>query len=149
MENNARKSQELDVRMETQGLQLSQLAYSNSNNNTSNDPKSLPGESVALLNNLSSQQTPNAWQPPSNKDQNLGLLSSSYVKKELSEFFTEQQHRQNISKMHGLHSGGANQGTIKDELSRGVPASRSMAPTTSTGFNVTLLPFLEWVNYKL
>ncbi|XLT13774.1 hypothetical protein HN51_059464 [Arachis hypogaea] len=176
MENNARKSQELDVRMETQGsrkmisshtgaISSSSIyipsAYGSSGGNykpfsgpTSSIASSIRpppydtypdhlggttqgfiGESVALLNNLSSQQTPNAWQPPSNKDQNLGLLSSSYVKKELSEFFTEQQHRQNISKMHGLHSGGANQGTIKDELSRGVPASRSMAPTTSTGFN--------------
>ncbi|XLS75444.1 hypothetical protein HN51_032309 [Arachis hypogaea] len=158
MENNARKSQELDATMETQGLQPSQLSSSNSitvsqeaerssvhvyrlnkqpppheshmsqiphqitgpnhlggatqgfigmpkleQQNSLNDPKRLPGGSVALLNNPASQQTSNAWQPPSNKDQNSGFLSSgSYVKKEPSEIPTEQQHRQNISKIHGL-----------------------------------------------
>ncbi|MED6224809.1 hypothetical protein PIB30_087707 [Stylosanthes scabra] len=193
MENNARKFQEWDVRMDTQGLQPSQLPSSNSNTvsqeaerssihihglnkqpqahhlhfpsaygssgggatqgfigmpkleqqNTFNDPKRLPGGSVALLNNLASQQTPNAWQPPSNKDQNSGFLSSgSYVKKEPSpsDMPTEQQHRQNISTMHGLPSSNsaqieqanANQGMVKDEFTRGVPASTSMAPTTST-----------------
>ncbi|QHO16620.1 Transcription initiation factor TFIID subunit 4b [Arachis hypogaea] len=168
MENNARKSQELDATMETQGLQPSQLSSSNSitvsqeaerssvhvyrlnkqsqpqwwcqiphqitgpnhlggatqgfigmpkleQQNSLNDPKRLPGGSVALLNNPASQQTSNAWQPPSNKDQNSGFLSSgSYVKKEPSEIPTEQQHRQNISKIHGL-------------------LSTRMAPTTSTG----------------
>ncbi|RYQ84995.1 hypothetical protein Ahy_B10g104491 isoform F [Arachis hypogaea] len=230
MENNARKSQELDARMETQDLQPSQLSSSNSitvsqeaerlsvhvhglnkqpqpqhlhfpsaygssggnyrpfsgpasssassirppphvshmsqiphqstgpnhlggathgfigmpkleQQNSLNDPKSLPGGSVALLNNSASQQTPNAWQPPSNKDQNSGFLSSgSYVKKEPSDMPTEQQHRQNISKIHGLPSANfaqieqasANQGTMKDEFSRGLPVSTSMAPT-STG----------------
>ncbi|MED6113208.1 hypothetical protein PIB30_068734 [Stylosanthes scabra] len=229
MENNARKSQELDARMETQGLQPSQLPSSNSNTvsqeaerssvhihglnkqpqhlhfpsaygssggnykpfsgptsssasatrpppheshmtqiphqstgpnhlggatqsfigmqkleqqNTFNDPKRLSGGSVALLNNSASQQTPNAWQPPSNKDQSSGFLSSGpYVKKEPCDMPSEQQHRQNISKMHGLPSANsaqieqanANQGMVKDEFSRGVPASSSMAPTTSTG----------------
>ncbi|XP_052119386.1 transcription initiation factor TFIID subunit 4b isoform X2 [Arachis duranensis] len=233
MENNARKSQELDARMETQGLQPSQLSSSNSisvsqeaerssvhvhglnkqpqpqpqhlhfpsaygssggnyrpfsgpasssassirpppheshmsqiphqstgpnhlggatqgfigmpkleQQNSLNDPKRLPGGSVALLNNPASQQTPNAWQPPSNKDQSSGFLSSgSYVKKEPSDMPTEQQHRQNISKIHGLPSANsaqieqasANQGTVKDEFSRGLPVSTSMAPTTSTG----------------
>ncbi|QHO16623.1 hypothetical protein HN51_032313 [Arachis hypogaea] len=231
MENNARKSQELDARMETQGLQLSQLSSSNSitvsqeaqrssvhvhglnkqpqpqhlhfpsaygssggtyrpfsgpasssassirpppheshmsqiphqstglnhlggatqgfigmpkleQQNSLNDPKRLPGGSVALLNNPASQQTPNASQPPSNKDQNSGFLSSgSYVKKEPSDMPTEHQHRQNISKIHGLPSANsaqieqasANQGTVKDEFSRGLPVSTSMAPTISTG----------------
>ena len=110
--------------------------------NSFNDPKRLPGGSVALINNTASQQTPNAWQPSSNKDQTSGLLSSvSYVKKEPGDLSTEQQHRQNLSKLHGLPSansaqieqGSANQGTVKDEFSRGLPASTSIPPTTSTG----------------
>ncbi|XLR04590.1 hypothetical protein S83_070788 [Arachis hypogaea] len=200
MENNARKSQELDATMETQGLQPSQLSSSNSitvsqeaerssihihglnkqpqpqpqhlhfpsaygscggnyrpfsgqassllhlsdhhheshmsqiphqstgpnhlgwatqgfigmpkleQQNSLNDPKRLSGGSVALLNNPAFQQTPNAWQPPSNKDQNPGFLSSgSYVKKEPSDIPTEQQHRQNISKIHGLPSANSAQ----------------------------------------
>ena len=87
-----------------------------------------------------SQQTKNAWQPSTNKEQNLGLMSSvSYVKKEPSDLSTEQQNRHSLSKLHGyspvnsaqLEQGGASQGTVKDEFSRG-QAPPSMPPT-STG----------------
>ncbi|XP_061355678.1 transcription initiation factor TFIID subunit 4b-like [Gastrolobium bilobum] len=110
--------------------------------NSFNDPKRLPGGSMSTaVNNTASQHT--SWQPSTNKEQNLGLLSSvSYVKKEPGDLSTEQQHRHNLSKLHGLPSvnaaqieqGSANQGTVKDEFSRGLPASTSMPPTTSTSF---------------
>ncbi|KAL2574749.1 hypothetical protein AAZV13_17G205800 [Glycine max] len=110
--------------------------------NSFNDPKRLPGGSVSpAVNNTVSQQTKNAWQPSTNKEQNLGLLSSvSYVKKEPSDLSTEQQNRHNLSKLHGyssvnsaqLEQGGASQGTVKDEFSRGLPAPPSKPPT-STG----------------
>ncbi|CAJ1972748.1 unnamed protein product [Sphenostylis stenocarpa] len=111
--------------------------------NSFNDPKRLPGGSVSpAVNNTASQQTSNAWQPSTNKEQNLGLMSSvSYVKKEPTDLSTEQQNRHNLSKLHGyssvnsaqLEQSGATQGTLKDEFSRGLPASTSMPPTTSTG----------------
>ncbi|KAH1119852.1 hypothetical protein GYH30_048284 [Glycine max] len=110
--------------------------------NSFNDPKRLPGGSVSpAVNNTVSQQTKNAWQPSANKEQNLGLLSSvSYVKKEPSDLSTEQHNRHNLSKLHGyssvnsaqLEQGGASQGTVKDEFSRGLPAPPSKPPT-STG----------------
>ncbi|KAG4953580.1 hypothetical protein JHK87_039174 [Glycine soja] len=109
--------------------------------NSFNDPKRLPGGSVSpAVNNTVSQQTKNAWQPSTNKEQNLGLMSSvSYVKKEPSDLSTEQQNRHSLSKLHGyspvnsaqLEQGGASQGTVKDEFSRG-QAPPSMPPT-STG----------------
>ncbi|XP_027939123.1 transcription initiation factor TFIID subunit 4b-like [Vigna unguiculata] len=108
-----------------------------------NDPKRLPGGSVSsAVNNTASQQTSNAWQPSTNKEQNLGLMSSvSYVKKEPGDLSTEQQNRHNLSKLHGyssvnsaqLEQSGASQGALKDEFSRGLPASTNMPPTTSTG----------------
>ncbi|KAK7376952.1 hypothetical protein VNO80_02372 [Phaseolus coccineus] len=111
--------------------------------NSFNDPKRLPGGSVSsAVNNTASQQTSTAWQSSTNKEQNLGLMSSvSYVKKEPSDLSTEQQNRHNFSKLHGyssvnsaqLEQSGASQGTLKDEFSRGLPASTSMPPTTSTG----------------
>lgn len=111
--------------------------------NSFNDPKRLPGGSVSsAVNNAASQQTSNAWQPSTNKEQNLGLMSSvSYVKKEPGDMSTEQQNRHNLSKLHGyssvnsaqLEQSGASQGALKDEFSRGLPASTSMPPTTSTG----------------
>ncbi|CAJ1972025.1 unnamed protein product [Sphenostylis stenocarpa] len=111
--------------------------------NSFNDPKRLPGGSVSpAVNDTASQQTSNAWQPSTNKEQNLGLMSSvSYVKKEPTDLSTEQQNRHNLSKLHGyssvnsaqLEQSGATQGTLKDEFSRGLPASTSMPPTTSTG----------------
>ncbi|XP_057424256.1 transcription initiation factor TFIID subunit 4b-like isoform X2 [Lotus japonicus] len=232
MERNARKSQELDVKIESQGLQSSQLpfsrnavsqeterssvhiqglnkqqqqhihfpsAYGSSNDsynpfsgassgsnsfikpqqqdshmsqiphqsissnhlggtthmigipkleqqNSLNDSKKLGGSVCAAVNRAASQQTSNAWQPPTNKEQNLGFMSSaSYVKKEPGDLSTEQQHRHNLSKLHGLPSvnsaqvekGGANQRTVMDEFSRGLPASTSTPPTTSTPSNVS------------
>ncbi|XP_027331638.1 transcription initiation factor TFIID subunit 4b-like [Abrus precatorius] len=111
--------------------------------NSFNDLKRLPGGSVSsAVNNTASQQTTNAWQPSTKKEQNLGLLSSgSYVKKEPSDLSTEQQHRHNLSKLQGMASvnspqieqGGTSQGTVKDEFSRGLPASTSLPPTTATG----------------
>ncbi|KAJ1404483.1 Transcription initiation factor TFIID component TAF4, partial [Sesbania bispinosa] len=171
VESNARKSQELDVKIESQGLQPNQFPsssavsqkqkdhqftykglISSSNNiytfhqhmeNSFNDPKRLAGGSLCTsVNNTAPQQTSNAWQPSTNKEQNLGSLSSdSYVKKEPSDLSAEQQNRHNLSKLHGLPSvnsaqieqGSANQGTVKDEFSRGLPASTSVPPTTSTG----------------
>ena len=69
--------------------------------NSFNDPKRLPGGSVSpAVNNTVSQQTKNAWQPSTNKEQNLGLLSSvSYVKKEPSDLSTEQQNRPTLVKL--------------------------------------------------
>ncbi|RDX85373.1 Transcription initiation factor TFIID subunit 4b, partial [Mucuna pruriens] len=111
--------------------------------NSFNDPKRLPAGSMSpAVNNTASQPTSNAWQPSTSKEQNLGLMSSvSYVKKEPSDLSTEQQNRHNFSKLHGYSSvnstqiehSGAGQGTVKDEFSRGLPASTSMPPTTSTG----------------
>ncbi|KAK7383206.1 hypothetical protein VNO78_28879 [Psophocarpus tetragonolobus] len=111
--------------------------------NSFTDPKRLPGGSMSpAVNNTVSQQTSNAWQTSTNKEQHLGLMSSvSYVKKEPSDLSTEQQNRHNLSKLHGyssvnssqLEHSGANQGTAKDDFSRGLPTSTSMPPTTSTG----------------
>ncbi|XP_020207990.1 transcription initiation factor TFIID subunit 4b isoform X2 [Cajanus cajan] len=111
--------------------------------NSFHDPKRLPGGSVSsAVNHTASQQTSNAWQPSINKEQNLGLMSSvSYVKKEPSDLSTEQQNRHNLTKLHGYSSvnsaqieqGGASQGIVKDEFSRGLPASTTMPPTTSSG----------------
>ncbi|OIW20855.1 hypothetical protein TanjilG_24933 [Lupinus angustifolius] len=111
--------------------------------NSFNDPKRLPGGSMSsVVNNTTPQQASHAWKPSINKEQNVSLLSSvSYVKKEPSDPSTEQQHRLNLSKLHGLPSvnssqieqGSSNQGIVKDEFSRGLPASTSMPPTTSTG----------------
>lgn len=90
--------------------------------NSFSDPKRLPGGSVCpAINNTASPQTSNAWQLSTNKEQNLGLMpSASYVKKEPTDLSTEHRH-------------SANQGTEKDEFSRGLPSSKSMPPTTSTG----------------
>ncbi|TKY74994.1 Transcription initiation factor TFIID subunit 4b [Spatholobus suberectus] len=115
--------------------------------NSFNDPKRMPGGSVSpVINNTASQQASNSWQLSANKEQNLGSFSSvSYVKKEPNDLSTEQQHRHNLSKFHGLHSvnsvqieqgSSANQGTLKEEFSRGLPASTSMPHTTSS----SLLP---------
>ncbi|KAJ1385467.1 Transcription initiation factor TFIID component TAF4 [Sesbania bispinosa] len=113
--------------------------------NSFNDPKRMPGGSVLpVVNNTASQQISNSWQPST--EQNSGLFSSvSYVKKEPNDLSTEQQHRHHLSKLHGLpsansaqfeQSSGANQGTVKDEFSRGPPASTSMPHNTSA----SLLP---------
>ncbi|KAJ1379353.1 Transcription initiation factor TFIID component TAF4 [Sesbania bispinosa] len=126
----------------TQGLNVIGMPK-HERQNSFNDPKRLAGGSLCpAVNNTASQQASNAWQPSTNKEQNLGSLSSvSYVKKEPSDLSAEQQHRHNLSKLHGLPSvnsaqieqGSANQGTVKDEFSRGLPASTSVPPTTSTG----------------
>ncbi|KAF7830561.1 transcription initiation factor TFIID subunit 4b-like isoform X1 [Senna tora] len=125
----------------TQGMNVIGLTKLDRQNSI-NDPKRMPGGSVSsVVNNTGSQQTSNAWQPSTNKDQSLGLLSSvSYVKKEPNDLSTEQQHRHHLSKLHGLSSvnssqieqGSGNLGTLKDEFSRGLPASTSMPPTTSS-----------------
>lgn len=105
-----------------------------------NDPKRMPGGSVStVVNNTASHQTSNSWQ--TSAEQNSGLFSStSYVKKEPNDLSIEQQHRHHLSKLHGLPSvnsgqneqgSGINQGTVKDEFSRGSLASTSMAHTTS------------------
>ncbi|CAI8612428.1 unnamed protein product [Vicia faba] len=75
-------------------------------------------------------------------EQNSGLFSSvSYVKKEPNNLSIEQQHRNHLSKLHGLPSvnsgqteqgSGVNQGTVKDEFSRGSLALTSMPHTTSS-----------------
>ncbi|KAL3013244.1 hypothetical protein AAZX31_06G042000 [Glycine max] len=111
--------------------------------NSFNDPKRMPGGFVSpVANNTTSQQTSNSWQPSANKEQSSGSFSSvPYVKKEPNDLSTEQQHRHNLSKLHGLHSvnsvqneqgSSANQGTLKEEFSRGFPASTSMLHTTSS-----------------
>ncbi|KAI9086900.1 hypothetical protein K1719_031061 [Acacia pycnantha] len=73
-----------------------------------------------------SQQTSNAWQ-------------SLNVKKEPSDLSAEQHQRHHLSKYHGLSAGTAqieqgngNQGTSKDEFSRGLPASTSVPPTSTS-----------------
>ena len=115
--------------------------------NSFNDPKRMPGGFVSpMVNNTASQLTTNSWQPSANKEQNSASFSSvPYVKKEPNDLSTEQQHRHNLSKLHGLHSvnsvqneqgSSANQGTLKEEFSRGLPASTSMLHTTSS----SLLP---------
>jgi transcription initiation factor TFIID subunit 4 len=107
-----------------------------------NDPKRMPGGSVStVVNNTTSQQNSNSWQPLA--EQNSGLFTSmSYVKKEPNDLSIEQQHRQHMSKLHGLPSvnssqneqgSGINQGTVKDEFSRGSVASTTM-PHTTSGF---------------
>lgn len=110
--------------------------------NSINDTKRMPGGSLSpIVNNTASQQTPNTWQTSTNKEQSSGLLSSvSYVKKEPNDLSTEQQHRHHLSKLQGLPSvsssqiepGNGNQGALKDEFPRGLPASTSMPPTTSS-----------------
>ncbi|KAL2346466.1 hypothetical protein Fmac_000466 [Flemingia macrophylla] len=115
--------------------------------NSFNDPKRMPGGYVSpVVNNTVSQQTSNSWQPSADKEQNSGSFSSvSYVKKEPNDLSNEQQHRHTLSKFHGLHSANsvqieqgstANQGTLKEEFSRGLPASPSTPHTTSS----SLLP---------
>ncbi|KAL3022988.1 hypothetical protein AAZX31_04G043700 [Glycine max] len=96
--------------------------------NSFNDPKRMPGGFVSpMVNNTASQLTTNSWQPSANKEQNSASFSSvPYVKKEPNDLSTEQQHRHNVS----------NQGTLKEEFSRGLPASTSMLHTTSS----SLLP---------
>ncbi|KAK2445693.1 hypothetical protein P8452_23288 [Trifolium repens] len=105
-----------------------------------NDPKRMPGGSVStVVNNTASQQNSNPWQPSA--EQNSGLFTSmSYVKKEPNDLSIEQQHRHHLSKLHGLSSvnsgqneqgSGINQGTVKDEFSRGSVPSTSMQHTTS------------------
>ncbi|OIW19803.1 hypothetical protein TanjilG_24502 [Lupinus angustifolius] len=120
----------------TQGLNVIGMPKLQQQNSFSG-PKRLPGGSVSsAVNNSAPQQTSNAGQPSINKEQKVGMLSSvSYVKKEPSDLSTEQQHRLNLSKLHGLHSaqiehGSANQGIVKDECSRGLPVSTNMPPTT-------------------
>ncbi|XP_027355821.1 transcription initiation factor TFIID subunit 4b-like isoform X3 [Abrus precatorius] len=116
--------------------------------NSFNDPKRMPGGSVSpVVSNSVSQQPSNSWQPSAHKEQNSGSFSSvSYVKKEPNDLFsTEHQHRHNLSKLHGLHSvnsaqieqgSSANQGTLKEDFSRGLPASTNMPHSTSA----SLLP---------
>ncbi|WJX41462.1 hypothetical protein P8452_28811 [Trifolium repens] len=105
-----------------------------------NDPKRMPGGSVStVVNNTASQHNSNSWQPSA--EQNSGLFTSmSYVKKEPNDLSIEQQHRHHLSKLHGLSSvnsgqneqgSGINQGTVKDEFSRGSVPSTSMPHTTS------------------
>ncbi|CAK8568354.1 unnamed protein product [Lathyrus sativus] len=104
------------------------------------DPKRMPGGSVSTgVNNTAPQQTSTSWQPSA--EQNSGLFSSvSYVKKEPNDLSIEQQHRHHLSKLHGLPSvnsgqteqgSGVNQGTVKDEFSRGSLALTSLPHTTS------------------
>ncbi|CAI8598532.1 unnamed protein product [Vicia faba] len=104
------------------------------------DPKRMPGRSVSTgVNNTAPQQTSTSWQPSA--EQNSGLFSSvSYVKKEPNDLSIEQQHRNHLSKLHGLPSvnsgqteqgSGVNQGTVKDEFSIGSLALTSMPHTTS------------------
>ncbi|CAI8615655.1 unnamed protein product [Vicia faba] len=103
----------------------------------------MPGGSVSTgVNNTAPQQTSTSWQPSA--EQNSGLFSSvSYVKKEPNDLSIEQQHRNHLSKLHGLPSvnsgqteqgSGVNQGTVKDEFSRGSLALTSMSHTTSASF---------------
>ncbi|WJX38528.1 hypothetical protein P8452_26180 [Trifolium repens] len=105
-----------------------------------NDPKRMPGGSVStVVNNTASQQNSISWQPSA--EQNSGLFTSmSYVKKQPNDLCIEQQKRYHLSKLHGLPSvnsgqneqgSGINQGTVKDEFSRGSVASTSMPHTTS------------------
>jgi transcription initiation factor TFIID subunit 4 len=100
----------------------------------------MPGGSVStVVNNTASQHNSNSWQPSA--EQNSGLFTSmSYVKKEPNDLSIEQQHRHHLSKLHGLSSvnsgqneqgSGINQGTVKDEFSRGSVPSTSMQHTTS------------------
>ncbi|XP_058786148.1 transcription initiation factor TFIID subunit 4b-like isoform X2 [Vicia villosa] len=104
------------------------------------DPKRMPGGSVSTgVNNTAPQQTSTSWQPSA--EQNSGLFSSvSYVKKEPNDLSIEQQHRNHLSKLHGLPSvnsgqtepgSGVNQGTVKDEFSRGSLALTGMPHPTS------------------
>ncbi|CAI8598530.1 unnamed protein product [Vicia faba] len=70
------------------------------------DPKRMPGGSVSTgVNNTAPQQTSTSWQPSA--EQNSGLFSS-------------------VS-----YGSGVNQGTVKDEFSRGSLALTSMPHTTS------------------
>jgi len=89
-----------------------------------NNPKRMRGGSVStMVNNTSSQQTLNSWQPLA--EHNSGLFSSvSYKKKDPNDPSTEQQHKHHSSKLHGLPSvnsgqneqgGSVNQGTVKNQ----------------------------------
>ncbi|XP_045798374.1 transcription initiation factor TFIID subunit 4b-like isoform X1 [Trifolium pratense] len=120
--------------------QISHQSIGLSQQSSFNDPKRMPGGSVStVVNNTTSQQNLNSWQPSA--EQNSGLFTSmSYVKKEPNDLSIEQQHRQHMSKLHGLPSvnsgqneqgSGINQGTVKNEFSRGSVASTSMPHTTS------------------
>ncbi|XP_058785157.1 transcription initiation factor TFIID subunit 4b-like isoform X1 [Vicia villosa] len=104
------------------------------------DPKRMPGGSVSTgVNNTAPHQTSTSWQPSA--EQNSGLFSSvSYVKKEPNDLSFQQQHRNHLSKLHGLPSvnsgqtkrgSGVNQGTVKDEFSRGSLALTGMPHPTS------------------
>ncbi|KAK4253477.1 hypothetical protein QN277_010142 [Acacia crassicarpa] len=92
-----------------------------------NDPKRLQGGSAPhVVNSAGSQQTSNAWQ-------------SLNVKKEPGDLSAEQHQRHHLSKYHGLSAGTAqieqgngNQGTSKEEFSRGLPASTSVPPTSTS-----------------
>ncbi|KAK2388129.1 TBP-associated factor 4B [Trifolium repens] len=105
-----------------------------------NDPKRMPGGSVStVVNNTASQQNSISWQPSAEQNSRL-FTSMSYVKKEPNDLSIEQQKRYHLSKLHGLPSvnsgqneqgSGINQGTVKDEFSRGSVASTSMPHTTS------------------
>ncbi|CAI8596957.1 unnamed protein product [Vicia faba] len=80
------------------------------------DPKRMPGGSASTgVNNTAPQQTSTSWQPSA--EQNSGLFSSvSYVKKEPNDLSIEQQHRNHLSKLHGLpsvNSGQTEQGASK------------------------------------
>ncbi|XP_028752428.1 transcription initiation factor TFIID subunit 4b isoform X2 [Neltuma alba] len=110
----------------TQGMNLIGMTKLDRQNSI-NDPKRLQGGSAPhVVNNAGSQQTSNVWQP-------------SNVKREPSELSAEQQQRHHLSKFHGLsvgtaqiEQGSGNQGTSKDEFSRGLPASANVPPTTTS-----------------
>ncbi|XP_054812383.1 transcription initiation factor TFIID subunit 4b-like [Prosopis cineraria] len=111
----------------TQGMNLIGMTKLDRQNSI-NDPKRLQGVSAPpFVSSAGSQQTPNAWQP-------------SNVKKEPTDLSAEQQQRHHLSKLHGISSvgtgqieqGNGNQGTSKDEFSRGLPACTNMPPTTTS-----------------
>ncbi|KAE9599997.1 hypothetical protein Lal_00046152 [Lupinus albus] len=71
--------------------------------NSFSDPKRLPGGSVSSVGNNTTPQQ------------------------------TSNAWKPSINKEQNIEQGSSNQGIVKDEFSRGLPASTSMPPTTSTG----------------
>ncbi|GAU14124.1 hypothetical protein TSUD_169490, partial [Trifolium subterraneum] len=126
--------------------QISHQSIGLSQQSSFNDPKRMPGGSVStVVNNTPSQQNSNSWQPSA--EQNSGLFTSmSYVKKEPNDLSIEQQHRHQMSKLHGFPSvnsgqneqgSSINQGTVKDEFSRASVASTNLPHTTSASLQPT------------
>ncbi|PON91092.1 Histone-fold protein [Trema orientale] len=130
--------------------------------NSISDPSRMHGGSLShFVGNSTIQQNPVPWQPPTNKDQNAGPLSSmSYVKPEPVEQATELQHK-TPSSSQGLPSVSAAQfeqgntlsGTLRDDSlekqpSRmGYPTSAgivhsatTMAPPNSLSSTMTMQP---------